>query len=61
MHRSLRSLARRILRLEEEIEDLDELIAPLVTRINPRLTEASCVGTEIAAQLLVTAGENPSA
>jgi transposase len=56
---ALRSLAKRILRLEEEIEDLDELIAPLVGRINPRLTEASCVGTEIAAQLLVTAGENP--
>ena len=35
------------------------MIAPLVGRINPRLTQASCVGTEIAAQLLVTAGENP--
>ncbi len=56
---ALRSLARRVLRLEEEIEDLDELIAALVARINPRLTEASCVGTEIAAQLLLTAGENP--
>lgn len=56
---ALRSLARRVLRLEEEIEDLDELIAALVVRINPCLTEASCVGTEIAAQLLLTAGENP--
>jgi transposase len=56
---ALRSLARRILALEEEIADLDGLIAPLVERINPRLTEATCVGTEIAAQLLVTAGENP--
>jgi transposase len=31
----------------------------LVAQINPRLTEASCIGAEIAAQLLVTAGENP--
>jgi len=56
---ALRSLARRILGLEEEIADLDELTAALVARINPRLTEASCVGVEIAAQLLITAGENP--
>lgn len=56
---ALRSLARRILALEEEIADLDGLIAPLLERINPRLTEATCVGTEIAAQLLITAGENP--
>lgn len=39
--------------------DHSSLITPLVEQINPRLTEASCVGTEIAAQLLVTAGENP--
>lgn len=56
---ALRSLARRILQLEEEIADLDEMIAALVTWINPRLMQASCVGVEIAAQLLVTAGENP--
>ena len=57
---ALGSLARRILQLEEEIADLDDLVATLVARINPRLTtEASCVGVEIAAQLLVTAGENP--
>ncbi len=56
---ALRSLARRILRLEEEIADLDELIAALVSRINPRLLETPCVGVEIAAQLLVTVGENP--
>jgi transposase len=43
---ALRSLARRILALEEEIADLDELITPLVEQINPRLTEASCVGTD---------------
>lgn len=56
---ALRSLARRILVLQEEIKDLDEMIAALIARINPRLMEASCVGAEIAAQLLVTVGENP--
>jgi transposase len=56
---ALRSLARRILKLEEEIEDLDELIAALVTQINPRLMQAPGVGVEIAAQLLITVGENP--
>ena len=48
-----------ILVLKEEIADLDELIAALVARINPLLMEASCIGVEIAAQLLITAGENP--
>jgi transposase len=52
-------LARRILKLEEEIEDLDELIAALVRQINPRLMQAPGVGVEIAAQLLITVGENP--
>lgn len=56
---ALRSLARRILQLEEEIEDLDKLIGALVKQINSRLLEVRCVGVENAAQLLVTAGENP--
>jgi transposase len=56
---ALRSLSRRIPALQEEIADLDDLIATLVEQINPRLTGAPCVGTEIAAQLVVTAGENP--
>lgn len=56
---ALRALARRHQQLTVEIDDLDTLIAPLVTRINPALSALLGVGPDIAGQLLVTAGENP--
>jgi len=56
---ALRSLARRIIDLTDETTSLDELIRPLVTELNPRLVEALGVGIQVAAQLLVTAGDNP--
>jgi transposase len=56
---ALRTLARRHAQLTEEIDDLDDLLAPLVRTINPALTAAHGVGTEVAGQLLVTAGDNP--
>jgi transposase len=55
---ALRSLARRHQRLSAEIADLDELLEPLVAAINPGLVAACGVGTDVAGQLLVTAGEN---
>ncbi|MEV5569151.1 IS110 family transposase [Spirillospora sp. NPDC052269] len=55
---ALRSLARRHQRLSEEITDLDQLLKPLVAAINPRLVAANGVGTDVAGQLLVTAGQN---
>ncbi|MCP9950096.1 IS110 family transposase [Actinomadura madurae] len=55
---ALRSLARRHQHLSAEITDLDELLAPLVAAINPRLVAANGVGTDVAGQLLVTAGHN---
>lgn len=55
---ALRTLARRHHQLTQEIADLDELITPLVTTINPALVELNGVGTDVAGQLLVTAGEN---
>jgi transposase len=55
---ALRSLARRHQQLTTEITDLDELLEPLVTAINPRLLAAHGVGPDTAGQLLVTAGEN---
>jgi transposase len=56
---ALRSLARRHQRLTAEIDELDQLIAPLVEAINPALLELNGVGHEVAGQLLVTAGGNP--
>lgn len=56
---ALKSLARRILELGDEIGDLDELIEPLVRALAPQLLERVGIGIEVAGQLLVTAGDNP--
>lgn len=56
---ALRALARRHQRLTEEIEELEETIAPLVTKIAPALLALNGVGPDVAGQLLVSAGENP--
>jgi transposase len=56
---ALRTLARRHQRLTEEIDELDQIIGPLVTRIAPALLALNGVGPDVAGQLLVTAGENP--
>jgi transposase len=55
---ALRALARRHQYLTEEINDLDQLIDPLVEQINPDLLTLNGVGHQVAAQLLVTAGQN---
>ena len=55
---ALKSLARRILELGDEIAMLDELIAPLVTDLAPQLLARTGIGIEVAGQLLVTAGDN---
>ncbi|MQA33747.1 IS110 family transposase [Modestobacter roseus] len=56
---TLRRLARRITALGEEINDIDTELRPLVTATAPALMAVYGVGTEVAAQLLVTAGDNP--
>jgi transposase len=55
---ALRSLARRHQQLTTEIAELDELLEPLVSSINPDLIAVHGVGPDTAGQLLVTAGEN---
>jgi transposase len=55
---ALRSLARRHQYLTAEITDLDQLLKPLVAAVNPALVAAHGVGTDVAGQLLVTAGHN---
>jgi transposase len=56
---TLRRLARRIAALSEEIDELDADLRPLVALTAPALMAIYGVGTEVAAQLLVTAGDNP--
>lgn len=57
---ALRSLATRVVYLTGEIATLDTLIKPLVTSLAGPLLELPGVGIETAAQLLITAGENPA-
>jgi transposase len=56
---ALKSLAVRLLELDDEIADLDALIEPLVVDIAPRLLELEGVGVHNAGELLVCAGDNP--
>lgn len=56
---TLRLLSRRWQSLSEEIETLDEQINQLCARTNPALLGALGVKSEVAATLLVAAGDNP--
>jgi transposase len=56
---ALRRLARRYQYLTEEIAEADAELKPLVATAAPTLVELPGVGTETAAQLLITAGDNP--
>lgn len=56
---ALRSLARRWQSLTAEIASLDAQLTSLITRLRPDLLAIRGVGTETAAQLLITCGDNP--
>jgi transposase len=56
---ALRVLARRHLELAAEVELLDDHLRQLCSAANPALLGARGVGPEVAATLLVTAGDNP--
>src|SRR3954453_2637884 len=56
---ALRSLARRMHALEAEIQALDTEMATVVQRAAPGLRSRMGVGTDVAAALLVAAGDNP--
>jgi transposase len=55
---ALRSLARRIALLDEEIVELDAQLTPLVASAAPRTTALLGISTGHAGQLLLTAGQN---
>ena len=56
---AVRTLARRVVALDEETTHIDELLAVLVAETAPSLLALHGVGVEGAASLLVTAGDNP--
>jgi transposase len=55
----LKTLARRYLELHDEIADLDVMIAALIDDLAPELVARNSIGYVGAAQLLLTAGDNP--
>lgn len=56
---SLKSLARRYLELHDEIADFDAMIGAIVQELAPELIARNSIGHNAAAQLLLTAGDNP--
>ena len=56
---TFKSLARRYLELHDEIADLDVMISAIVDDLAPELISRNSVGYQTAAQLLITAGDNP--
>ncbi len=56
---ALKSIARRYLELHDEVADLDDMIKAIVKVLAPELIARNGVGLNSAAQLLLTAGDNP--
>ena len=56
---TLALLARRILELTTEINDLNQQITAILTRHAPTLLQRNGVGPDTAAALLIAAGDNP--
>jgi len=56
---ALRRLGRRILALNEEIDELKIALHDLTARTAPDLLQLQGVGPDVAGQLLATAGDNP--
>ena len=56
---ALRTLARRALELQAEIDEIDAILKPLVKQVAPDLVATQGIGTDVASALLVAAGDNP--
>lgn len=56
---TLRRLARRCQVLAEELAETDKDLKQLISQKAPALLETYGVGTDIAGQLMITAGDNP--
>jgi transposase len=55
----IRTLARRIQGFNSEIKQIDRMLTEFLTQTAPSLLDLHGVGTDTAASLLVTAGDNP--
>ncbi len=55
----IRTLARRVAYLDDELVELNAVMRPLVERAGPGLLGMHGVGYDVAAKLLVAAGDNP--
>jgi transposase len=55
---AMRTLARRVSYLDDELDNLARVVRPLVERSAPGLLTMYGVGYEVAAKLLVAAGDN---
>jgi transposase len=56
---TLRLLARRIVSLTKEIDDLDARLTATIGKHTPELIQRNGVGPDTAAALLIAAGDNP--
>lgn len=56
---ALRSLARRIVALDEELAELDSELVALTAKAAPELVATFGVGADVAGALLVAVGDNP--
>ena len=56
---AIRALGRRVVYLRDEVEELTALVKPLIDERAPGLMGVYGVGYEVAAKLLIAAGDNP--
>ena len=56
---ALKRLAKRYVDLDDEVSELDDMIAAILADAAPLLVQLKCVGAQSAAQLMVTVGDNP--
>ena len=57
---AIRTLARRYQELDREIKELDPMLSELTAQAAPRLLKQPGIGPEIAARMLLVAGDNPT-
>jgi transposase len=56
---TLRAIARRWLALDAEIKSHEQVLTKLTTEMVPDLVDAFGIGADIAAEMLIVAGDNP--